>query len=108
MYVCVCAGMSGHKKVHDPARESSGLCQGAVTSTLAGPGSEARGAGWRLERRARCCELESATSITSVQSELYTVCTARRLLSRKARTAGRKLVGLHASSIIPFCLLVPL
>lgn len=101
--MCVCAGMSGHKKVHDPARESSGLCQGAVTSTL-----EARGAGWRLERRARCCELESATSITSVQSELYTVCTARRLLSRKARTAGRKLVGLHASSIIPFCLLVPL
>lgn len=46
LHVCVCAGMSGHKKVHDPARESSGFCRGAVTSTLAGPGSEARGAGW--------------------------------------------------------------
>lgn len=58
--------------------------------------------GSRLEWRARCCELESAALITSVQSESYTICTAWRLLSREPRTAGRKLVVLRASSVIPF------
>ena len=55
----------------------------------------------RLQQRARCCELQSVTSITSVQSEPYSARAAGRLLSREVRTAGHKLVGPHASSIIP-------
>lgn len=41
-------------------------------------------------------------SVTSVQSEPYTARTAGCLLSREVRTAGHKLAGLHASSIILF------
>lgn len=60
--------------------------------------------GGRLQQRARCCELESVTSITSVQSEPYTGLATGRLLNREVWTAGHKLVGLHASSIIPLLL----
>ncbi len=103
--------VSGHQKLRDLARESSILpCQSLVTSTSSSssppvsslPACLAVRLGCWLERRARCCELESATSITSVQSEPYTARTAGRLLNREVWTAGHKLVGLHASSIIPF------
>lgn len=67
-----------------------------------------RGPGSRLEWRTRCGELESAASITSVRSETHTANTAWRLLSRGAPTAGRKLVVLRASSVIPSaCWLLP-
>lgn len=56
--------------------------------------------GGRWKQRTRCWDLESVTSITSAQSEPYTARTAGCLLSREVGTAGRKLVGLHASSII--------
>lgn len=103
--------MSGQQKVHDPVRESSVLlCQVSVTS--ASPShlclrGRALRLGSLLEQRARCCELESVTSITSVQSEPYAACAAGLLLQPRGVNSRSRISRPACLIHHPFGLLVP-
>lgn len=100
MYTCVC--MSGCEEVQDPGQSVISLqLRLCHLSSPLHRRAQRRGLGSRLQWRTRCDGLDSAALITSVRSETHTANTAWRLLSRKLPTAGRKLVVLRASSVIP-------